>query len=146
MPLHFLRKLLAIQSLTQGGKARLTGASTQEREVFERQLTNLTSCAPADLQQTFQDAIQSCRERPATGPELLDAMHQMHVGLGVAIGRGETGEDKRYEQLGRVVEWLYDELGRPENTQYAVVMSAATELRASEQKRGEAEPHSQPDR
>ena len=138
MLLRLLRKLPATGSSSRGDKTHLTDASTPVLESFERLLTDLTDRVPDELRETFQDAIRSCRERPATGPELLDALDRMHAGLGVAIGRGQTGEDQRYEQLGRLVAWLYEALGRPRNTRFAVAARAANELEASEQRRGEA--------
>lgn len=138
MLLRFLRRLLAIGSSPRGDETRLTDASTPELESFERLLTDLTSRVPDDLRDTFQHAIRSFRERPATGPELIDALDRVRMGLGVAIGRGQAGEDQRYEQLGRLVAWLYGTLGRPQNTRFAVAVRAANELKASEPRRGEA--------
>lgn len=50
--------------------------------------------------------------------------------LGRYLAEGAIGQDKRYEELGRVVTWLYGELGQPQDTGYAVLVRAARALEA----------------
>ena len=101
MPLHFLRRLLAIAFPAQGdGKGELPD-STRPQNAIDCLLTDLKSRVPANLRASLQDAVDGVRDRPASGPELLDAFDRLHVGLGVAIGRGQTGEEQRHEQLGK---------------------------------------------
>ena len=116
----------------------MTTESEQDREAFAKLLTELSKRVPEELRETFLDAIDATQERAATGSDLLDALDGMHMGLGVAIGRGQTGEDRKYRQLGLVVYWLYEALECPQDTQYAVVKRAASALMANEQIRGEA--------
>jgi hypothetical protein len=111
---------------------------THTPALVEQCRSDLVRRAPDHLKGALLDAIQSYGDRATNDSELLDAIDQRRVGLGVAIGRGETGENERYDQLGLVVSWLYEELGQPQNTQYAVVMRAAEILRSQEQKHGEA--------
>ena len=99
-------------------------------------MAQLLSKMPVALRETFQDAIRFLEDSPVTGPQLLDALHRIHWGLGAAIGRGSTGEDQRYERLGQIVEWLYEELGRPQDTEYAVVKRAAIEWKKKEENQG----------
>ena len=107
------------------------------RESPDQWSTVLATRAPDDLRAAFLDEVRHMRSFRYSGPELLDALHQVHAGLGVAIGRGATGEDARYERLGKLVAWLYEELGRPQNSLYAVVTRAAAALRANQVKRSE---------
>lgn len=138
MLFRLLRKNLTAGSVPQRDATHVSVDSERERESFAILLTDLISRVPEELRETFQDAIDAAQESPGTGSELLDVIDRMHMGLGVAIGRGQTGEDKKYQQLGHVVSWLYNALGCPADTQYAVVKRAASALKASEQKRGEA--------
>lgn len=112
---------------------RETSLSTEDsmgRESIDRLSAVLATRAPDGLRAAFLDELRHIRSIRYSGPELLDALHQVHAGLGVAIGRGAAGEEARYEQLGKLVAWLYEELGRPRNSQYAVVVRAAAALRA----------------
>lgn len=137
MPVNFLSRILRIGSPIGRGDAHGAAPNPGEREPAERLLASLTSRVPAELLPTFQDAVRALNEPPTTGPALLDAIDRMHVGLGVSIGRGATGEDQRYTQLGQVVSWLYEELGRPQETQYASARRAAQALAASEKRCGD---------
>ena len=111
--------------------------STQERHSFEATMNELIRRAPDGLQAVFRDTIHYTQRSPASGTEFLDAIHEARTGLGVAIGRGATGEEQKYEQLGRLCSWLFEELGRPEGAQYAVVLRAATQLEVKESNRKE---------
>ncbi len=113
----------------------MSDASLIGGESFGKLRTELTMRLPGDLTAAFQEEVQGLRSTPCSGIELLDALDQVHVGLGVAIGRGTTGEDARYERLGKLVAWLYEELGRPQDSRYAVVVRAAIALREREEKR-----------
>jgi len=104
---------------------------------FDSLLMDLKARVPAELNDAFQDALASCRVHAIDGPGFLDAIDTMHTNLGIAIGRGTTGQEQRYEQLGRVVSWLYEELGQPQNTSYAVVARAVKALHERERKDGE---------
>ena len=114
---------------------------TQEKlDDFERLLSDLRRAVPEEIRPAFEDAVRSYQDEPVSGPELLDAIDNLRSNLGIAIGRGATGQDERYEGLGRVVSWLYDELGQPQNTSYAVVVRAARALeeRERDHQRGDA--------
>ena len=101
-------------------------------------MTQWMSKMPASFHETFQDSISSVGNAPLTDSQLIDALATMHRGLGVAIGRGSTGEDQRYETLGQIVDWLYEELGRPQDTEYAVVKRVAIEWQEREVQQGKA--------
>ena len=116
----------------------MSDASLIGGESFEKLRTVLTMRLPGDLKAAFQEEVQGPGITACSGVELLDALYESHAGLGVAIGRGTTGEDAKYERLGKLVAWLYEELGRPQNSRYAVVVRAATAIRESEEKRSEA--------
>lgn len=98
-------------------------------ESREKLLTDLALRVPVDLREALKEEVQSLAGAEHSGIELLDALDRVHLGLGVAIGRGATGEEDRYARLGKLVAWLYEELGRPQNSQYAVVVRAAAALR-----------------
>jgi hypothetical protein len=125
-----LRKWLAARSPSHGDAPGAAAPSPQDREAFDRLLADLTRRVPHDLREPFLGAVEALGEHPANGPALLDALDWTHVGLGVAIGRGQTGEGEHHEALGRVVAWLYDALGQPQDTEYAVVKRAAALLAA----------------
>jgi hypothetical protein len=131
-------RLVANGDRPSAKEVSLSDASLIGGESFEKLRTVLTMRLPGDLQAAFQEEVQGLRSTAYSGVELLDALDEAHAGLGVAIGRGTTGDDARYEQLGKLVAWLYEELGRPQNSRYAVVVRAATAISESEQKRSEA--------
>lgn len=97
---------------------------------FDTLMTGIAARVPAELRRAFDDAVRGLATRPTTGPALLDAIDDAHVGLGVAIGRGDVGRDAEYEALGRLVAWLYDDLGRPQDTRYAVGRRASVRAEA----------------
>lgn len=92
---------------------------------FDTLVASIAERVPAELRGAFDDAVRGLATRPTTGPALLDAIDEAHAGLGVAIGRGDLGMEEEYEALGRLVAWLYDDLGRPQDTRYAVGRRAA---------------------
>jgi hypothetical protein len=112
----------------------------EELDHFNKLLSDLRRAAPDAIRPALEDAVRSYQEEPVNGPELLDAIDNLRSNLGIAIGRGATGQDERYEGLTRVVSWLYAELGQPQNTSYAVLVRAARALeeREREQRHGEA--------
>lgn len=136
--MHFLRKLFAFRSQPKRSDAIFATPSPQARSDFERLLADLADRTPTELRPELEDAIPTLPGSASTGPELLDHIDQLHLGLGVAIGRGDTGEDQRSTHLGQLASWLYEELGRPQNTQHVVARRAAETLLAIEHKRGEA--------
>lgn len=88
----------------------------------------LATKASAELRQTLESEVRRMNPKPIDALALLDALDEIRLGLGVAIGRGEAGEDARYEQLGLLVDWMYHELGAPQGSRYAVVQRAKHEL------------------
>lgn len=136
--MHILRKLFAFSSQPKGSEAILATPSPQACRDFERLLAGLAGRTPTEFRQALEDAIATLPASASTGPELIDHIDQLHLGLGVSVGRGDRGEDQRYRQLGQLASWLYEELGCPQDTQHAVVRRASEALRASEHKRGEA--------
>jgi hypothetical protein len=136
--MHILRKFFTFGSQPERTEAVLATPTPQARRDFENLLAALAGRTPIDLRQALEDAVAALPESASTGPELLDHIDQMRLGLGVAIGRGDTGEDQRYRQLVLLASWLYEELGRPQDTQHAVGRRAVDALLAREQKRGEA--------
>lgn len=88
----------------------------------------LAARASLELRQVLESEVGRMNPKPTDPLVLLDALDEMRCGLGVAIGRGEAGEDARYQQLGQLVEWLYHELGAPQGSRYAVVQRAKHEL------------------
>lgn len=136
LAVDFLRKLFAPHSASIRAVSVDT-TSAQERESFEELLNELIRRAPDDLKAVFHGTINRFQRPAASGTELLDAIDEARTGLGVAIGRGATGEEQKYEQLGRLCSWLFDELGRPESAQYAVVLRAATRLEVKDSNRNE---------
>lgn len=111
-------------------------SSAAETDAFERLLADLHDRVPDELRETFQDAVRAHRGTVAGGPELLDAIDRDHLGLGVAIGRGDADPQGRHARLGCLVAWLYEALGRPQNTRFAVVARAAAALRAQDGRSG----------
>jgi hypothetical protein len=136
LAVDFLRKLFATHSASINA-VRVDTTSAQERESFEGPMNELIRRAPDDLQAVFRDTIHYTQRSPASGTELLDAIDAARTGLGVAIGRGATGEEQKYEQLGRLCSWLFEELGRPESAQYAVVLRASIQLEVKDSNRNE---------
>jgi hypothetical protein len=86
--------------------------------------SELVARAPPELQHAFDSVVDQIQPAPGDALALLDAIDGIRSGLGVAIGRGETGEDRRYQDLVRLVDWLYLELGSPQDSRYAVVRRA----------------------
>ena len=88
-------------------------------------LPELGSRVPPELRRTFLDEVAGITPPSADPVSLLDALDRVALGLGVAIGRGDTGEDQRYRQLVKLVAWLYHELGEPQDSEYAAGQRAA---------------------
>lgn len=140
MPFDFVRKLLSTGPRPERDAAPLRTASAEVPVAVEGLLIDLAQRVPADLAEPFQGAMASRQSRPTTALGLLDDLHQAHLGLGIAIGRGDTGQGPRYEQLGRVVLWLYEELGRPQHSQFAIVERAAAAAAARREAQAAASP------
>lgn len=98
--------------------------------------TTLMSKVPAELRDAFNTVLEQLDPRPDTAVALLDAIDRARAGLGVAIGRGATGDDERYEVLGRLVAWMYQELGCPQDSQHAVIERTIASLRDGERPQG----------
>lgn len=127
-----LRRLFAPSRVAkfEPGAPATSSASREDEERFRALLSDLKRAVPDDLAAAFEEAVRSCPGEPLDGAQLLDAIDSMRCNLGIAIGRGAIGQDKRYEELGRVVTWLYGELGQPQDTGYAVLVRAARALEA----------------
>ena len=111
----------------------------EQLDDFKRLLPALRRSVPEEIRPAFEDAVRSYQDEPVNGPELLDAIDKLRTNLGLAIGRGATGQDERYEELGRVGSWLYNELGQPQNTSYAVVERAVRTLEEREREHGRSD-------
>lgn len=96
----------------------------------ERWLDELASRMPAALRACFEDATRQLDDGVCTDAALLDALDRQHAGLGIAIGRGQTGAEAEYEQLAQLVAWLYEALGRPTDTQYAMLQRVTARMAA----------------
>ena len=93
-----------------------------------RLLSELDSRVPLELWRRFLEEVGSIDPPPSDPVALLDALDRIALGLGVAIGRGETGQELRFRQLVELVAWLYHELGQPQDSAYAVGRRAASAM------------------
>ena len=89
---------------------------------------DLLDRAPPELRACFVAEVSGLTPPPADPVSLLAALDRIALGLGVAIGRGDTGEDQRYRQLVELVAWLYHELGEPQDSEYAAGQRAVAAM------------------
>jgi hypothetical protein len=97
------------------------------RQQSEELMRTFLPRLPPHLHSSLELVVLRSTTPPIDPLSLMNAVSAWHTGLGIANDRGGAPSEEDlflYQRLGELERWMDQDLGHPENTQYAVVRRA----------------------